>query len=77
MRPLKTVLSFCLLLTATTQPVVAQTTSLAEQVKRLQDDPSVKAANDYIDKHRDPILSEWIAITEINAPSKQEQERAK
>jgi acetylornithine deacetylase/succinyl-diaminopimelate desuccinylase-like protein len=77
MRASKTVLSFCLLLIAATQPVVAQTTSLADQVGRLQDDPSVKAANDYIDKHRDPILSEWIAITEINAPSKQEQERAK
>jgi len=37
----------------------------------------VKAANDYIDKNHESILSEWIAITEINAPSKHEQERAK
>lgn len=51
--------------------------SYAEQVKTIQDDPRVKAAFDYIDKDRDAILREWIAITEINAPSKQEQERAK
>ena len=49
----------------------------AEQVKALQDDPRVKVAFDHIDKDRDAILSEWIAITEINAPSKHEQERAK
>src|SRR5215211_6537767 len=51
--------------------------SHAEQVKAIQDDPRVKAAFDHIDKDRDYILREWIAITEINAPSKQEQERAK
>ncbi len=49
----------------------------AEHVKAIQDDARVKAAVDYIDKDRDAILREWIAITEINAPSKQEQERAK
>ena len=48
-----------------------------DQVKSLQDDPRVKAAFDHIDNDRDGILREWIAITEINAPSKQEQERAK
>lgn len=51
--------------------------SYAEQVKTIQDNPRIKAAFDYIDKDRDEILREWIAITEINAPSKQEQERAK
>ncbi len=51
--------------------------SHADQVKAIQDDPRVKAAFDHIDKDRDEILREWIAITEINAPSKQEQERAK
>src|SRR5688500_8971824 len=51
--------------------------SHAEQVKTIQDDPRVKAAFEHIDKDRDYILREWIAITEINAPSKQEQERAK
>src|SRR6185503_10616889 len=49
----------------------------ADDVKTVQDDPRVKAAFDHIDKSKDVILREWIAITEINAPSKQEQERAK
>ena len=55
--------------------VSAQTPT--DHVKSVQDDPRVKAAFDHIDKDRDAILREWIAITEINAPSKQEQERAK
>jgi acetylornithine deacetylase/succinyl-diaminopimelate desuccinylase-like protein len=55
--------------------VFAQTP--ADHVKTVQEDPRVKAAFDHIDKDRDAILREWIAITEINAPSKQEQERAK
>lgn len=57
--------------------VSSQSPSYPEQVKTIQDDPRVKAAFDHIDKDRDAILREWIAITEINAPSKQEQERAK
>jgi tripeptide aminopeptidase len=48
-----------------------------DHVKSVQQDPRVKAAFDHINKDRDAILREWIAITEINAPSKQEQERAK
>ncbi|HEY8413377.1 MAG TPA: M20/M25/M40 family metallo-hydrolase [Pyrinomonadaceae bacterium] len=51
--------------------------SPADEVKAIQDDARVKAAFDHVDKDRDEILREWIAITEINAPSKQEQERAK
>lgn len=49
----------------------------AEVVKTIQDDARVKAAFEYIDKDRNGILREWIAITEVNAPSKQEQERAR
>ena len=37
----------------------------------------MQAAFEHIDKTREEILREWIAITEINAPSKHEQERAK
>ena len=48
-----------------------------QQVKEIQDDAQFKAANSYLDQNRDNILKEWIAITEINAPSKMEQERAK
>ena len=51
--------------------------SPADEVKAIQEDARVKAAFDHIDKDRDAILREWIAITEINAPSKQEQERAR
>lgn len=59
-------------------PVLGQTPAeYADQVKAVQNDARVKAATDYIDKDRDQILREWIAITEINAPSAHEQERAK
>jgi acetylornithine deacetylase/succinyl-diaminopimelate desuccinylase-like protein len=54
-----------------------QSPSYAEQVRAIQADAQVKAANDHIDQNHEGILREWIAITEINAPSKQEQERAK
>lgn len=55
----------------------AQSPSPADEVKAVQDDPRVQAAFAHIDKDRDAILREWIAITEINAPSKHEQERAR
>ena len=64
-----------LLILSTLSNVSAQTPT--DHVKSVQDDRLVKAAFDHIDKDRDAILREWIAITEINAPSKQEQERAK
>jgi acetylornithine deacetylase/succinyl-diaminopimelate desuccinylase-like protein len=66
-----------LIILSTLSLVPAQTQTPADQVKAIQDDARVKAAVDYIDKDRDGILREWIAITEINAPSKQEQERAR
>src|SRR5882672_7927941 len=67
-----------LLLAAT--PASAQVKSVAqyiEQVQALSRRAEVKAANDYIDRNHESILHEWIAITEINAPSGQEQPRAK
>jgi tripeptide aminopeptidase len=69
-----------LLLAALTLPVplFAQTPAeYLERAKALQNDVRVKAATDHIDKDRDQILREWIAITEINAPSQHEQERAR
>src|SRR5207302_11370489 len=48
-----------------------------EQVQAIASRADVKAANDYIDRNHEGILREWIAITEINAPSGQEQQRAK
>jgi len=73
MRPILLILSILSILCN----VLAQSPTPADEVKAIQDDTRVKAAVDYIDKDRDGILREWIAITEINAPSKQEQERAK
>lgn len=64
--PLILLLSIC---------VSAQTP--ADEVKVIQEDARVVAAFNHIDKDRDAILREWIAITEINAPSKHEQERAR
>lgn len=46
------------------------------QVKAIQGNPAVIRAFEHVDKNRDQILSEWIAITEINAPSGHEKERA-
>jgi acetylornithine deacetylase/succinyl-diaminopimelate desuccinylase-like protein len=48
-----------------------------EQVKQIAARTNVKAANDRIERNRETILREWIAITEINAPSGHEQPRAK
>ncbi len=59
-------------------PAVAQTPSpFVDRVKELQNNSKVKSANKYIDQHQADILREWIEITEINAPSGHEQERAK
>ncbi|HEY2963457.1 MAG TPA: M20/M25/M40 family metallo-hydrolase [Pyrinomonadaceae bacterium] len=70
-------LVFCVLASVLALPASTQSINYPEEVKTIQEDPRVKAAFDHIDKDRDAILREWIAITEINAPSKQEQERAK
>ena len=74
---MRLILLILLILPILFTPVSSQSPTYADQVKAIQDDPRVKAAFDHIDKTRDEILREWIAITEINAPSKQEQERAK
>src|SRR5215207_11277912 len=72
MRSILSILSLLLVLSN-----VSAQQSTADQVKSVLDDARVKAAFDHIDKDHDGILREWIAITEINAPSKQEQERAR
>jgi tripeptide aminopeptidase len=59
-------------------PASAQTpVQYLEQVKSIQNSPQIRAAYEYIDRNREGILREWIAITEINAPSGHEDERAK
>lgn len=72
---MRLILSILLIILSILSTVSAQTPT--DHVKSVNEDPQVKAAFDSIDKDRDAILREWIAITEINAPSKQEQERAK
>ena len=46
------------------------------RVSAIQNEPRVKAANDYLDQNHESILREWSTITEINAPSGQEEQRA-
>jgi acetylornithine deacetylase/succinyl-diaminopimelate desuccinylase-like protein len=68
-------LIFVLVFTHT--PSQAQTIDqYLDEVKQLQNRPEVVAAFDYIEKTREDILEEWIDLTEINAPSGQERERA-
>ncbi len=47
-----------------------------EQVKALLARPEMQAAFAEVEKNRDAILKEWLAVTEINAPSGKESERA-
>lgn len=69
---------FGLALLLTCFQVLSQTPEqYLDQAKSIQEDSRVKAAYEFIDKDRENILREWIAITEINAPSGHEQERAK
>ena len=49
----------------------------AEQAKALANRKDVQAAFTYVEQNRESILKEWSAITEINAPSGQEKERAR
>lgn len=47
-----------------------------ERARALLARPDVRAAFAHVERGRDDILKEWIAITEINAPSGKEAERA-
>src|SRR5437588_1656815 len=49
----------------------------SDRVQAVAYRADLKTADDYIDRNHDSILREWIAITEINAASGQEQPRAK
>lgn len=77
MRRLILVLIILLVVTAPTQAQVKTVAQYIAQVQAVADRANVSAANAYIDRNHDSILHEWIAITEINAPSGQEQQRAK
>jgi tripeptide aminopeptidase len=49
---------------------------LTAEARRTMERADVKRAFDDVDAHKDLILAEWIALTEINAPSGKERERA-
>src|SRR5256884_1868721 len=71
------VLSLFLISSIAIRAQVKPVAEYIEQVQALANRADLKAANDYIDRNHNSILREWIAITEINAPSGQEQLRAK
>lgn len=71
-------LTFVLLVANLSAPAQVKTVpQYIDEVRALASRSDVKAANDYIDRNHESILREWVAITEINAPSGYEQERAK
>ncbi len=77
MRRLIAVLALIVITTSASYSQVKTVAEYMQQVQALTDRADLKAANDYLDRNHDAILREWIAITEINAPSGQEQPRAK
>ncbi len=77
MKKLISVLALILFGAAWIHPQVKTVSQYLSEVQALASRADVKAANDYIDRNHEGILREWIAITEINAPSGQEQQRAK
>jgi tripeptide aminopeptidase len=46
------------------------------EARRMMERTDVTHAFDHVDAHKDQILAEWIRLTEINAPSGREHERA-
>jgi acetylornithine deacetylase/succinyl-diaminopimelate desuccinylase-like protein len=62
--------------TSAAQNLTSTAQNLTGEAVRLMARPQVKSAFDHTEANKDQILSEWIAITEINAPSGQERERA-
>ena len=69
-------LALCLHTRAGAQQQSAPAGDPAEQVKALLARPEVVRALAHIDAGREQILKEWIAITEVNAPSGKERQRA-
>ncbi|HUS19262.1 MAG TPA: M20/M25/M40 family metallo-hydrolase [Terriglobales bacterium] len=55
----------------------SETSKLRAKVDKLIASPEIQAAFKHVDEHKQDIQAEWIKLTEINAPSRFEQERAK
>lgn len=49
---------------------------LSAEARQTMERADLKRAFDYVDTHKDQILAEWISLTEINAPSGKERDRA-
>src|SRR6266571_210297 len=77
MRRLIALLALILITAAPNHSQVKTVAEYMQQVQELANRTDLKTANDYIDRNHAEILREWIAITEINAPSGHEQQRAK
>src|SRR5207244_12252566 len=77
MRKLIPLIAVLLLVTTSASAQVKSVAQYIEQVQALSNRADLKAANDYVDRNHESILREWMAITEINAPSGQEQPRAR
>src|SRR5438067_2503780 len=71
------VLSLFLISSIAIRAQVKPVAEYIDQVQALATRADLKASNDFIDRNHESILREWVAITEINAPSGYEQERAK
>ena len=76
MRRLILLLILALITAGLTHAQVKTVAEYIDQVQVISNRADIKAAGDYIDRNHDNILREWIAITEINAPSGHEQARA-
>lgn len=57
-------------------PLAPELASKVEAAKSLMSLPKIKTAFEFVDKNRDETLREWAAITEVNAPSGKEKDRA-
>ena len=57
-------------------PVPAPSPETVERVRELVSSPVVLAAFDAVERDREAILAEWRMLTEIEAPSGKEQDRA-
>jgi acetylornithine deacetylase/succinyl-diaminopimelate desuccinylase-like protein len=77
MRRLIALLALALITSTLNYAQVKTVAEYTQQVQTLVNRADFKAAGDYLDRNHDGILQEWIAITEINAPSGHEQQRAK
>src|SRR3712207_5715367 len=58
------------------QPPAPALAPYLDSVRALMSRPRIAAAFDFVDRNREETLREWVAITEVNAPSGKERERA-